>query len=259
MSSLTTLDREVRLAKRDNAYLMRVLPYRTVGNAVDGVVITYIDITERTRAEAHQRLLLAELNHRVKNMLATILSIANQTMADGGTLAAFQKAFTGRIRALSETQNLLTRTNWTGVTMRDVLRAEIAPYLKQGSANFTLDGPEVMLTPRAALSLALVAHELTTNAGKYGALSQPAGRVAVRWGVAGAGAKACLTLEWEESGGPAVEPPARRGFGRRLIEEGLAYELGGKAELDFDPDGFHCRIELPAADAIVNEHTKPRF
>jgi two-component system CheB/CheR fusion protein len=259
MAVPTPIDREVRLANSDTTFLMRILPYRTVAGAMEGVVITYIDITERIHAEEHQRLLLAELNHRVKNMLATILSIANQTITDGGTLADFQKAFTGRIRALSETQNLLTRTNWTGVTLRDVLRAEAAPYAKQGSTNFAMNGPDVMLTPRAALSLSLVVHELTTNAVKYGALSRPRGRVAIRWSMIDAGAEARLRFEWLESGGPPVKQPTRRGFGRRLIEEGLTYDLGGKAELAFDPGGFQCRIELPAADAIVNEHSRPRI
>ena len=228
---------------------------KDLSERVIGASLIARDITERKQAEERQRLLLAELNHRVKNMLATVLSIANQTIDDTESLAAFRSSFTGRIRALSETQNLLTRTNWVGVTMRDVLQVEAAPYIKQGSDNFVLEGPELLLTPRAALTLALITHELTTNALKYGALSVPTGKVTVRWSVAGSGADRKVMIEWAESGGPKVKAPKRRGFGRRLVEEGLAYELGGQAELRFDAEGFNGKIALSAADTLANEPT----
>jgi two-component system CheB/CheR fusion protein len=234
---------------------VNVSPTRDLSGKVVGVALIARDVTERKQAEERQRLLLAELNHRVKNMLATVLSIANQTIDDAESLTLFRRSFTGRIRALSETQNLLTRTNWAGVTMRDVLQVEAAPHVKPGSENFVLDGPELLLTPRAALTLALITHELTTNALKYGALSVPAGRVHVRWSVTGPRERRCVVVEWKESGGPKVKAPKRRGFGRKLIEEGLSYELGGKAELSFDSNGFNCRIELPAADTLADEHT----
>jgi two-component sensor histidine kinase len=236
---------------------VNVSPTRDLAGKVVGVALIARDVTERKHAEERQRLLLAELNHRVKNMLATVLSIANQTIDDAESLSTFRRSFTGRIRALSETQNLLTRTNWTGVTMRDVLQAETAPHIKQGSENFVLEGPELLLTPRAALSLALVTHELTTNAIKYGALSASTGKVYVKWSVTGPRDRRCVVVEWKEAGGPKVKAPKRRGFGRKLIEEGLSYELGGKAELRFDPDGFNCRIELPAADTLTDEHAGP--
>jgi two-component system CheB/CheR fusion protein len=232
---------------------------RDLSGKVVGASLIARDIADRKQAEERQRLLLAELNHRVKNMLATVLSIANQTADDADTLTSFRKSFTGRIRSLSETQNLLTRTNWAGATMRDVLQAEAAPYIKQDGANFELNGPDLLLTPRAALSLALVVHELTTNALKYGALSRPAGRIAVSWNLGGAGSNRHLKLEWKETGGPKVKPPSRRGFGRRMIEEGLSYELGGNAELNFDPGGFNCTIEVSAGDAVADEQGRPSF
>jgi two-component system CheB/CheR fusion protein len=233
---------------------VNVSPTRDLSGKVVGVALIARDVTERKQAEERQRLLLAELNHRVKNMLATVLSIANQTIDDADSLTEFQRSFTGRIRALSETQNLLTRTNWTGVTMRDVLQTEVAPHVKHRSENFELDGPALLLTPRAALSLALVTHELTTNSLKYGSLSVPTGKVHVKWSVTGPRDRRSVVIEWIESGGPAVRKPKRRGFGRKLIEEGLSYELGGKAELRFDGSGFNCRIEIPAADTLANEH-----
>lgn len=233
---------------------VNVSPTRDLSGKVVGIALIARDVTERKQAEERQRLLLAELNHRVKNMLATVLLIANQTIDDAESLKAFRRSFTGRIRALSETQNLLTRTNWTGVTLRDVLQVEVAPHLKSGSGNFVLDGPELLLSPRAALTLALITHELATNALKYGALSVPDGKVLVRWAIAGSRGQRSVALEWRETGGPKVKAPRRRGFGQRLIEEGLSYELGGKAELRFDADGFNCKIELPAADTLADEN-----
>jgi two-component system CheB/CheR fusion protein len=231
-----------------------ISPTRDLSGRVVGVAVIARDISERKQAEERQRLLLAELNHRVKNMLATVLSISNQTIDDAESLDSFRQSFTGRIRALSETQNLLTRTNWSGVTMRDVMRFEAAPHVRRRDENFTLEGPELLLTPRAALTLALVTHELTTNAVKYGALSAPAGRVLVKWSVTGLRDRRCVIVEWRESGGPKAKAPKRRGFGRKLIEEGLSYELGGTAELRFDSGGFTCRIELPAGDSLIDEY-----
>jgi two-component system CheB/CheR fusion protein len=233
---------------------VNVSPTRDLSGKVVGVALIARDVTERKQAEERQKLLLAELNHRVKNMLATVLSIANQTIDDAESLASFRRSFAGRIRALSETQNLMTRTNWTGATMRDVLQAEAAPHIKLGSDRVVLDGPGFLITPRAALTLALISHELMTNAAKYGSLSVPGGRVAVRWNVTGLGKERRVVVDWRETGGPKVAQPKRRGFGRRLIEEGLSYELGGKAELRFDSSGFNCRVELPAADTLADEY-----
>jgi two-component system CheB/CheR fusion protein len=226
---------------------------KDLSGRIVGVSLIARDITERRQAEERQRLLLAELNHRVKNTLATVLSVANQTLEDAASVAEFRQAFTGRIRALSETQNLLTRTNWAGASIRDLIRAEATPYVRQDGANFRLDGPEILLTPRAALSLALVIHELMTNASKHGALSSPSGRVEVIWSIRRDSNERTVKLEWTESGGPRVKPPTRRGFGRRLIEEGISYELAGRAELAFAPGGLRCRIEVPASDALTDD------
>jgi PAS domain S-box-containing protein len=205
------------------------------------VVGATVDITERKRAELHLRLLVNELNHRVKNSLATIQAIAAQTFHAARSLPQAQEAFTARIVALAEAHDLLTRENWEGADLLDLLsRLEV---LHGGSERFAVVGPPVRLSPRMALSLSMVLHELATNAVKYGALSTPRGHVRIAWTVVPGPAHARLALTWTETGGPSVRPPTRRGFGSRLIERGLAAELSGEARIDFEPDGVVCRIE----------------
>jgi PAS domain S-box-containing protein len=205
------------------------------------VVGATVDITERKRAELHLRLLVNELNHRVKNSLATIQAIAGQTFHAARSLPQAQEAFSARIVALAEAHDLLTRENWEGADLLDLLaRLEV---LHGGAERFVIIGQPVRLSPRMALSLSMVLHELATNAVKYGALSSPLGQVRITWTVAPGPAHSRLVLTWTETGGPPVRPPTRRGFGSRLIERGLAAELSGEARIDFAPDGVVCRIE----------------
>jgi two-component sensor histidine kinase/PAS domain-containing protein len=204
------------------------------------VVGATVDITERKRAELHLRLLVNELNHRVKNSLATIQAIAAQTFHAARSLPQAQEAFSARIVALAEAHDLLTRENWEGADLLDLLgRLE---DLHGGPGRFTTEGGSVRLSPRMALSLSMALHELATNAVKYGALSTPRARCGSPGPWPG-GAHPRLVLTWTESGGPPVSPPTRRGFGSRLIERGLAAELSGEAHIDFRPDGVVCRIE----------------
>jgi PAS domain S-box-containing protein len=210
------------------------------------VVGATVDITDRKRAELHLRLLVNELNHRVKNTLATIQAIAGQTFHAARSLPQAQEAFSARIVALAEAHDLLTRENWEGAELTDVLAR--LQTLHGAPERFSLAGPSVRLAPRMALSLSMALHELATNAVKYGALSMPSGRVRIDWSVApgaraGTGGGPRLLLTWRESGGPPVLPPTRRGFGSRLIERGLAAELSGEANIDFLPEGVLCRIE----------------
>lgn len=205
------------------------------------VVGATVDITERKKAELHLRLLVNELNHRVKNSLATIQAIAAQTFHAARSLPQAQEAFSARIVALAEAHDLLTRENWEGADLLDLLgRLE---DLHGGSGRFTTEGGSVRLSPRMALSLSMALHELATNAVKYGALSSLEGQVRISWVVVPGGAHPRLVLTWTESGGPPVSPPTRRGFGSRLIERGLAAELSGEARIDFQPNGVVCRIE----------------
>jgi PAS domain S-box-containing protein len=205
------------------------------------VVGATVDITERKRAELHLWLLVNELNHRVKNSLATIQAIAAQTFHAARSLPQAQEAFSARIVALAEAHDLLTRENWEGADLLDLLsRLEV---LHGGPERFAIVGAPVRLSPRLALSLSMVLHELATNAVKYGALSAPQGQVRIAWTVVPGPAQPRLSLTWTETGGPPVRPPTRRGFGSRLIERGLAAELSGEARIDFAPDGVVCRIE----------------
>ncbi len=198
-----------------------------------------VDITDRKRAELHLRLLVNELNHRVKNSLATIQAIAAQSFNASRPLAEAQEAFTNRIVALAEAHDLLTRENWEGAELHDIA-ARLA-VLHGGPRRFELAGPAIRLSPRTALSLSMALHELATNAVKYGALSVPDGRVRVSWALA-PGMAERLDLTWTEIDGPPVEPPTRRGFGSRLIERGLAAELSGEAAIRFEPAGVVCQI-----------------
>ena len=203
------------------------------------------DIHERKVAEEHQRLLINELNHRVKNSLATVQAIAFQTLKGDISIAEGRSRFESRLMALSRAHNLLTEQNWGRAALERVVR-DATEHLSGEQARFDVEGEPVWLTARAALALALALHELGTNAAKYGALSVEGGRVAIAWrreaGV--------LRLDWKESGGPALAgAPERRGFGSRLIEQGLGPELEGRAELIFEPDGLRCTIA--ASDAAI--------
>ena len=199
------------------------------------------DITQRKRDEARQRLLINELNHRVKNTLATIQSIASQTLRSAASVEQARRDFEDRLLALSRTHDILTRRTWEGATAAEIVAAAAEPY---GQDLWDADGPNLHLPPQTALSIAMALHELGTNAAKYGALSVPEGRVEVRWVARDGG----LLLTWRERGGPPVAPPTRQGFGSRLIERGLARELGGEVRLAFEPAGVACEITAPLPD-----------
>ncbi|MFT4255248.1 MAG: PAS domain S-box protein [Caulobacter sp.] len=211
------------------------------------------DVTERKRTEELQRLLVNELNHRVKNTLATVQSVAGQTLRNAADLGDARESLTTRLLALARTHDILTRESWEGADLRDILAGLIESY--GDATRFTLSGPSVRLSPKTALSLSLALHELMTNAAKYGALSTPAGQVAIGWSREGEGYDERLRLGWKESGGPLVSPPERQGFGSRLITRGLALELDGEAMLNYPPDGVACTIvarlrRRPAAGAV---------
>ena len=210
-------------------------PIRTTG--------VVADVTERRHAEERQRFLLQELNHRIRNMLATVRAVAASTARSSASLADFEGAFAGRLDALARTYTLLGAAEWQATALRSLVEEAVAPYRAADGGNVSLRGDDARLPANLALPLSLVLHELATNAAKYGALSAPGGRVEVDWHAEGVAAKRRLVLEWIERGGPEVRAPTRRGFGRSLIERSVAYELGGEARLEFAPEGVRCRIE----------------
>ena len=213
-------------------------PIVTPQGAVSGVFVEGSDVTDRVLGDRQQKLLLDELNHRVKNSLATVQAIAHQTLRSSPEPEQFRGAFESRLMALAATHDLLTATSWRGATLRDLLLSELQPFSPD---KYQLSGPEVDLTPAETLALGLVLHELATNAAKYGALSAPGGCVRLVW----SRFEGRLDLEWREQDGPEVSIPTRRGFGSRLIERSLKEQLGGSARLDFAPSGLVCHIRLP--------------
>lgn len=206
-----------------------------------------LDVTERKRAEERQKLLVNELNHRVKNTLATVQSLVSSTLRKARDPGAFRDAFEGRLLALSRTHNLLARRHWEHASLQEILNLELMQHIgtRGGGPRFVLESDgDVQLNAKAAVALGVAFHELAANAARYGALSQPGGRVTVRTRISGSDEDEQLFLEWRESGGPAVSRPQRRGFGGRVIEDGLAAELGGEVELDYGPEGLSCRMRL---------------
>lgn len=239
---------------------VRSAPVRADDGHLLYVVRVVQDITERKAAERRQKLLIDELNHRVKNTLATVQSLASQTARGAPTPAAFLEAFEGRLIALSKAHDQLTVHHWESADLRDLLSGSLAPYAGAGPERVTLRGEDVELRPRAVLTLAMVIHELTTNAAKYGALSVPGGRIEIRWQPAPSkvDGRPLLRLDWIEQGGPPVVEPQNRGFGSKLIEGSIAAEHGGSARLNYDPAGLRCEIAIPLEAAVVDANREPQ-
>jgi len=206
-----------------------------------GIFVQGSDVTDAARANKRQRLLLNELNHRVKNTLATVQAILGQTLRSS-TPEDFADHLQARVQGLAKTHEALTRSDWLGADLTELLTAELSPY---GDDHFTLTGADLTLPPKSALALGMVFHELATNAAKYGPLSRAGGQVSVGWRVDAAQPRPVLVLDWIESGGPEVSAPTRQGFGARLIERSLNGELGGEAELSYERDGFRCTLRAP--------------
>lgn len=232
------------IAERPDGTRVPFIPYptplRNGEGALIGAVNMLVDITDRKRAEESQLLLINELNHRVKNTLASVQSIAAQSFRSEAGASSFNQ-FEGRLIALSKAHDILTREHWESANLYDIVVQAVAPL--SGSDHFDISGPALRVTPKTALSFAMAVHELCTNASKYGALSNADGRIAIEWRVA----DKRLHWRWEERGGPPVEAPRQRGFGSRLIEQGLARELNGDVRLDYSVGGVICEIDAPLA------------
>lgn len=222
--------------------------YRGDGRT-ERIVGVNIDVTERKRAEEHQRMLVAELDHRVKNVLATVSAVTSRTQDTSLSRADFAAALAGRIQSMAATHELLSGRQWKGVSIGELVRRELAPYMTRH--NTDLDGPELRLRPEAAQAVSMLLHELTTNAAKHGALSTDDGRVSVRWGRMIDGVPdARIRIAWQEIGGPVVQCPERSGYGMEVIRGLVPYELGGTIDLAFAPGGVRCEIDFPATGLL---------
>jgi two-component sensor histidine kinase len=197
-----------------------------------------------------RKFLLRELDHRCKNTLASVQSIADQTLRNAPSPKAFHEAFEQRLGALSRAHELLTREGWGRTTLAAILQVALEPFGGVDGSRVVAEGPAIDLRPESAVAFHMTFHELAVNATRYGALSYPGGRVRVRWSVDMAAPVRALRLEWREEGGPPVSAPSRSGFGRRLIERGIARDLGGAADLDFAPEGVRFTLETPLSHKI---------
>lgn len=252
---------EKRFIRRDGRTIWCSIRSSTVrdpaGQFLYGVRVVQ-DITARKEADERQKLLMDELNHRVKNTLATVQSLAAQTARGTDSPEAFRKAFEGRLVALSHAHDQLTRRHWTSADLRAIVTAATAPFAR-GQDRVAIVGEDVTVTPRIALTLAMVFHELTTNAVKYGSLSGAAGKVEVNWRVVSRSTQQpLLSIDWRERDGPPVTGPHRGGFGSRFIEASVAAELHGVARLTFDPTGLRCAIEVPLDGVAEVADSGPR-
>ena len=208
-----------------------------------------MDVTGRKRAEEHLRLVVDELNHRVKNTLATVQSVTHQSLRGGDVADALREVLEARLLALSHAHNILTDEQWSGADLMPIVKQATAPF--GGQSRFDLSGPSVRLSPRAAIALALTFHELSTNAVKYGALTASKGQVVVSWNFHSHADSTELQILWRELGGPRVSPPTRRGFGSRLIQRSLAAELGGQVTIEYPPEGLVCTLKVRLSGSVL--------
>ncbi|MFO1113922.1 MAG: HWE histidine kinase domain-containing protein [Rhodospirillales bacterium] len=240
----------VELRLRDGSghytwYDTRAVPVIEADGGVREWVGVCIDINGRKTAEERQRLLTAELNHRVRNILAAVQAMIGLTAQSAPSQDELARRLQGRVAAMARTHGLLTSEKWRGAGLSRIIRDELEPYVGgNDEAVMMIGGPDCILPPRLALDFAMVVHELATNAAKYGALSVPGGRISVDWRMEGDEADTRLALVWQESGGPPVQPPSRRGFGIRLLENVLGRTPKSSLELRFEPEGVCCRIGM---------------
>jgi two-component system CheB/CheR fusion protein len=247
-------DAEFQGLRKDGSRFTMSLSITPVYNANGKVVAgrgVVRDISDRKDAEIAQQRLLHELDHRVKNALANVQAIADQTARNTDSLPAFMERFRGRLNAMSNIHVALSSNHWKGVDISKLVDLSIMPFADR-SRRIILHGANIGLSLEATRSLGMVLHELATNASKYGALSVATGNVDIHWEIAGDKDRRHLRLDWTESGGPEVHEPSARGFGRQLIEESIAYELGGNTLLNFSPGGVRCTLEIPLASDDID-------
>lgn len=249
--TLESAERELIAPDSGTRFIVRMLPYRSVDNFIAGVVMTFIDVTAITRAEERQRLLLSELQHRVRNTLGVVRSIARRSAQTSATVDDYAAHLDGRLGALARTQAAVTRDPEAGVDLEYLLADELMAYIAREGEQVRISGPSLRLQPKAAETLSLAIHELATNAVKYGALSHPNGRVHISWRLDDTVDPSELVFDWREKGGPHVKPSQRKGFGTEVLERTLAFELKGRTSLTFNPAGLQFQIALPLSRSFL--------
>jgi two-component sensor histidine kinase len=230
---------------------LHIEPLRNEAGEVVGLTCASVDVTERKEGEAHLRLLLRELTHRSKNLLAVIQAMARQTARHTGSIETFLTQFSARLQALAASHDLLVRESWYGASLGELIRSQLGGYLDGSSNQVSIDGPAIALKPEAAQNLGLALHELAVNAAKFGALSVPTGRVSITWRRRESSEGSALDLDWRERLGPKVKLRRKKGFGTMVIERNLARALDAEINMDFDPNGLHCHIVIPATQILA--------
>ncbi|WP_407175146.1 CheR family methyltransferase [Bradyrhizobium sp. STM 3562] len=252
LRTLASAERELTAPDSGTRYIVRILPYRSIDNFIAGVVITFIDVTAITRAEERQRLLLSELQHRVRNTLGVVRSIARRSALTSSTVEEYSAHLDGRLNAFARTQAMVTRDPEGGVDLEYLVAEELMAYNAREGEQVRISGPTIRLQPKPAETFALAIHELATNTVKYGALSQPSGRIDITWRIVEASNPRELIFQWHERGGPPVSPPQRKGFGTEMLERTLAFEFKARTSLRYDPSGIQCTIEIPLSRRVVH-------
>ena len=243
----------VRVAKDGRAIevTLSASPVLERDGTVIGKASILHDITERRRHEEHQRMLVNELDHRVKNTLATVSALCSQTMRESPSLESFKEAFEGRIQALASAHRQLSKAQWLGAELGALVEDTLAPHQSKDQANIAVNGPHILLSPKATMTLAIVLHELSTNAAKHGALSHKSrGRVEINWSIVENGSASGLRIHWGEKNSHPISPPGDDGFGTRLMRHSVEYELNGRLDLQFPSDGLVCTIDVPWTSEI---------
>jgi PAS domain S-box-containing protein len=236
------------LAGSDRHFQVRIEPILAADHAIVGLAGVVVDVTETHLQEKHLRLVMRELTHRSKNLLAVIQAMARQTAARSDDPQTFVARFSARLRAMAASHDLLVAQEWHGAILHDLVNAQIGQAIDPGSEQLKVDGPFISLRPDAAQNIGLALHELTTNASKYGALSVPGGRIALQWSIRD-GER--FHMRWEETKGPDVTQPEKTGFGVTLLERSVGQALDGDVKLAFTPSGVVCDIDIPASHVIA--------
>ena len=229
---------------------LHIEPLRNEAGEIVGLTGASVDVTERKEGEAHLRLLLRELTHRSKNLLAVIQAMARQTARHTGSVDSFLTQFGARLQALAASHDLLVRESWYGASLDELIRSQLGSHIDGSPGQVSIEGPAIALKPEAAQNLGLALHELAANAAKFGALSVPSGRVSVIWRRRDGAAENSLELDWREEHGPKVKNRRRKGFGSIVIERNLSRALDAEVNLEFDPDGLRCHIVIPPSQIL---------